>query len=297
MNTYTYTTVLLILLFLNLQHIQAQCPDDATKLYSFDYNGHTYEVIKENKKWSDAAACAKARGGYLAHIDSAAENTEIFNQLSNNAGITLSDTSTSNGGNASYVWIGGNDITTEGTWIWDGDNEGASTHFWSGGTSGSAVNSLYNNWGTISGVKKEPDNYVDPLNPSGPDQDGAAIALNDWPVGAPSGFERGTSGQWNDISTTETLYYIVEHDQILSTPKISPLENARVYVRYDFLHIEANNEPLAAISMYAVTGQKVFGVTGVAAQTPIPVASLQRGVYVVKLHAQTGETAIRKVLR
>lgn len=70
-----------------------------------------------------------------------------------------------------------------------------------------------------------------------------------------------------------------------------------MYIRHDFLYVEANNEPLAAISMYAVTGQKVFGVTGVAAQTPIPVASLQRGVYVVKLHAQTGETAIRKVLR
>lgn len=49
--------------------------------------------------------------------------------------------------------------------------------------------------------------------------------------------------------------------------------------------------------MYAVTGQKVLSAIGVAAQTPVPVSSLQRGVYVVKMHAQTGETAIRKVLR
>ncbi len=290
MNTYTYTTVLLILLFLNLQHTQAQCPDDATKLYSFDYNGHTYEVIKENKSWTVAAACAKTRGGYLAHIDSAAENTEIFNQLSNSAGITLSDTSTSNGGNASYVWIGGNDITTEGTWIWDGDNDGTSTtQFWSGNATGSSVGGLYENWGysTLYSSQFEPDN-------SGGNQDGLAIGLNDWPNPG-GGF--GRAGEWNDILTTETLYYIVEHDQILSTPKVSPLENARVYVRHDFLHVEANNEPLAAISMYAVTGQKVFSAIGVAAQTPVPVSSLQRGVYVVKLHAQTGETAIRKVLR
>lgn len=287
MNTYTYTTVLLILIFLNLQHTHGQCPDDATKLYSFDYNGHTYEVIKENKSWTAAAACAKDRGGYLAHIDSAEENTEIFNQLSNNAGITLSDTSTANAGGASYVWIGGNDITTEGTWIWDGDNEGASTQFWSGGAGGDKVGGLYNNWGSAFGFQNEPDN-------SGGNQDGLAIGLNKWPQ-TTGGL--GEAGQWNDILTTEILYYIVEHDQLLNTPKVAPLEDAHVYIRHDFLYVEANNKPLAAISMYAVTGQKVFSAIGAAAQTPVPVASLQRGVYVVKLHAQTGETAIRKVLR
>lgn len=217
--TYTYTTVLLILIFLNLQHTQAQCPDDATKLYSFDYNDHTYEVIKEKKSWTAAAACAKARGGYLAHIGDAAENTEIFNQLSNNAGITLSNTSTLNGGNASYVWIGGNDITTEGTWIWDGDNEGASTQFWSGDYLGSDVGGLYNNWGETSD-QNEPDNFPkDPFDINDPGQDALAIALNAWPTTESSGNGLGVAGQWNDILTTETLYYIVEHDQILSTPK------------------------------------------------------------------------------
>ena len=100
-----------------MYYVNAQTCAGASDIYSFNYNGHTYEVVKENKNWTDAAACAVARNGYLAEISDANENAAIFNELSNNAGITLSQTSTSNGGGAAYVWIGGNDITTEGTWI------------------------------------------------------------------------------------------------------------------------------------------------------------------------------------
>ncbi|MGB0255282.1 MAG: C-type lectin domain-containing protein [Flavobacteriaceae bacterium] len=96
----------------------------------------------------------------LAEINDAAKNTEIFNQLSSaSSGIDKTKTVPNNGGGASYVWIGGNDISTEGTWIWDGDNTGTSTQFWNGDKTGSPVGGLYNNWGTTSGTKNEPDNY------------------------------------------------------------------------------------------------------------------------------------------
>ena len=35
----------------------AQCADDAN-VYSFEYDGRTYQVVRENRTWIDAAACA-----------------------------------------------------------------------------------------------------------------------------------------------------------------------------------------------------------------------------------------------
>ena len=46
----------------------SQCAD-TSNIYSFAYNGHTYEVIKENKTWTDASLCAVSRGGYLVEIN------------------------------------------------------------------------------------------------------------------------------------------------------------------------------------------------------------------------------------
>ena len=47
-----------------------QCTDNSN-VYSFVYGGKTYEVIRENKTWSDAAACAAERGGMLVEINDA----------------------------------------------------------------------------------------------------------------------------------------------------------------------------------------------------------------------------------
>ena len=42
-------------------------------VYSFTYLGKNYEVVTELKSWSEAAACAVERGGYLAEIDTQEE--------------------------------------------------------------------------------------------------------------------------------------------------------------------------------------------------------------------------------
>ncbi len=68
-----------------------QCAD-SLNIYSFEYNGHSYEVVKENKTWTDASACAVERGGYLSEINDSAEQDSIFHQLTNNAGIIESNT-------------------------------------------------------------------------------------------------------------------------------------------------------------------------------------------------------------
>jgi len=169
---------------------QAQCIADSTaNVFTFDYDGKVYEIVKETKTWADAAACAVENGGFLAEIDSQAEQDTIWSALQM-AGITNSNTVAPDGGGASYVWIGGNDLATEGTWVWDGDNNGSSVQFWQGTSSGSPVGGLFNNWGN------EPDDFNS-------NQDNLGLALTDWPL--------GVAGQWNDVASTNTLYFVIEH--------------------------------------------------------------------------------------
>lgn len=178
----------------------AQCGSPST-IHSFIYDNKSYEVVKENATWTQAAACAVSRGGKLVEINTAAEQYAVYTQLLVNASIVLSRTIAPDGGGAAYVWLGGNDMQTEGAWFWDGANTGNGTQFWQGisaAKGGGPVNSLYSNWGN------EPDNYG---GATGPGQDGLAMALTNWPL--------GTAGQWNDISTSNTIYYVVEHPGII----------------------------------------------------------------------------------
>ncbi len=156
----------------------------------FGFNGKNYEIIKENATWLEAQSCANERGGYLAEINSEGENNAIFSAL-NNADITLKSTVSEDGGGASYIWIGGNDLDDEGKWFWAHSN----TQHWEGDANGSPVNGLYNNWGT------EPDNFAN--------QDCLGIAITQWPLGSGS---LGSPGQWNDLKKNNMLYYVIEYD-------------------------------------------------------------------------------------
>ena len=54
--------------------------------FNFLHGGHTYLVVEQGRTWQAAADDAVTRQvagtpGYLATIESAAENTAIFNQL------------------------------------------------------------------------------------------------------------------------------------------------------------------------------------------------------------------------
>lgn len=275
-----------------MYYVNAQTCAGASDIYSFNYDGHTYEVVKENKNWTDAAACAVARKGYLAEINDAAENAAIFDELANNAGITLSQTSTSNGGGASYVWIGGNDIPTEGTWIWDGDNTGNSSQFWSGTyLSGNVSNNAYNIWGTTGGTQNEPDNY----QTANGYQDGLAIALNAWPTHVSAGQGLGAASQWNDITDTETIFYLIEHDTVLSNAAPEQIEDSRVFIYENQLFIEAVNTPIASVVLYDLTGKIVFSLATEAIPKPIDVSQFVTGIYLTEIFAQNGNTFVQRV--
>ena len=214
-----------------------QCADESN-VYSFEYDGRTYEVVKENKNWVKAAACAVEREGFLAEIIDADEQSAIFSQLSSIADVTNSNTTAPDGGGKAYVWIGGNDMSTEGNWIWDGNNDGTGTQFWMGTTTGSAVGGLYNNWGN------EPDDYLN-------DQDGLAISLNGWPF--------GSAGQWNDVSQTNTLYYLIEYSTSLSTD-VTPLESKiglHPNPSVDFVQVSGLTDDEVSYIFYDVNGSAI----------------------------------------
>jgi hypothetical protein len=189
---------LVFIIVLNAIHLlSAQCAGSSA-IYSFVYDGKTYEVVKENKTWEEAAACAAERGGYLAEINSQKEQDAVFSRLIGGAGIEIAKTAAQDGGGASYVWLGGNDIAEEGKWILDGNNDGRGPQFWQGLVDGAAVGRLYNNWG------HEPDNWNDI-------QDALAIALTEWPKGSGS---LGKAGQWNELNKNDTLYFLIEYDSL-----------------------------------------------------------------------------------
>ncbi len=167
-----------------------------------EFEGHKYVVVKERKNWADAAADAVARGGYLVEIDSQEEQDAVW-QAIHDAGVSSSYTSVGDGGGIAYIWIGGKASSTR-AWTW----HGSGADFWNGNSDGSAVDGSYINWGGKSkGSFNEPDNFTDPgLAPNG--QDAAAIGLASWPKGASSPL--GVAGEWNDIASTNTIYYVVE---------------------------------------------------------------------------------------
>lgn len=164
--------------------------DKEIETYTFQALGQEYIVVKERMNWSDAAAYAVEQGGYLMEITNQAEEEAVFEEVVSNAGIATDLTVAPDGGMASYVWLGGNDLSSEGDWIWDGDNDGSGIQFWKGDASGEAQNDRYTNWGN------EPDDYGN--------QDALGWAITDWPL--------GTAGQWNDIKASNTLYFVIEFD-------------------------------------------------------------------------------------
>ena len=162
---------------------------DSTNTYEFYYNETKYEIVLMRLTWEDAAEYAFERGAMLAEIDSQEEQDTIFKALEG-LNIPPHETRAPDGGNASYVWIGGNDLNEEGKWIWDGAGDGIGFQFWEGTTSGSSIDFRYNNWGN------EPDNFGN--------QDALGLAITRWPL--------GVEGQWNDIYHTNELYFVIEYN-------------------------------------------------------------------------------------
>lgn len=255
------------------------CADPAN-IVTFTYGGKTYEIVKQNKNWVSAAACAVERGGYLAEVGSAQEQDSL-NYFLTQAGITNSLTVAPDGGGASYVWIGGNDLGQEGKWMWDGNNNGIGTQFWQGNHTGSAVGGNYTHWGS-SGFGSEPDNY-------GSGQDGLGLALTNWPL--------GSAGYWNDISESNSLYFVIEIESSTGgTSQVIPEMDLQLFPNpaSDVLQITIPIGTLEKISIHDLEGRQVLEtpVSGTTS-TSISLQSLKPGTYVLGASVSSGAILLR----
>lgn len=256
--------------------VKSQCAMSDSNIYPFVHNGKSYEIVKEAKTWAQAAQCAVISGGKLIEINSQLENDTLF-YYAGLAGITNANTIAPDGGGASYLWIGGNDLTTEGNWIWDGTNSGTGTQFWQGTATGIPVGGLYNNWGN------EPDDFQG--------QDGLAFALTNWPL--------GVAGEWNDVDETNTLYFVIEYNGILSVDekKLSAIivfpnpAQDKILIEHDV----KNN--INQINIMDVAGKTVKSISENLQQKTINinVADLAKGIYFVQVEAENG-TIIKKIV-
>ena len=251
-----------------------QCVD-TNNIYSFTYNGTDYEVVRENKTWTEASTCAVERGGYLAEINDQAEQTAVYDEVFDNAGITASNTVAPDGGGASYVWIGGNDFATEGRWIWDGDNNTVGPQFWQGTSTGVPIGGLFNNWGN------EPDDF-------GTGQDGLGLAITNWPL--------GLSGEWNDVDDANTLYYVIEISNTNGINESSLEQSIEVSpVPFDnTLTVNFKEElDIESIVLLNVSGQIILNYINSSFDTE----TLTSGVYFVHVTLSNGDVVVKKVVK
>lgn len=255
----------------------AQCADDAN-IYSFEYNGKTYELVRENKSWIDAAACAVARGGYLAEINSAEEQDAVYTEIITNGAVDPDDTEAPDG-YSSYVWLGGNDIYDEGNWIWNGKNEATGTSFWSGTSTGTAVNGHYNNWGL------EPDNSA-----AGAGQDGLGLAIVDWPL--------GDAGQWNDVSHLNDLFFVIEFDAVMSTGNLDRADDIVVYPNPSSGMVYVTGAAdMTTINVINLQGQVLMSRGAAEVASGIDLSAMGSGVYFITVNFLNGSAVQKKVVK
>lgn len=269
--------LLMLSTFFLPRQIEAQCASNVN-IYTFFYDDTEYQIVKENQSWANASACAVEFGGYLAQIDSQAEQDAIFDNLMNYAGIVIGNTVAPDGGGASYVWIGGNDIANEGIWIWDGDNDGNGDQFWQGTASGNPVGGLFNNWGN------EPDNWNN--------QDGLGLALTEWPLGSGT---LGVAGQWNDVDDSNTLYYVIECCLASSVNDFNFQKDISIYPNpvSNTITIEIKGETkIESIKLHNELGQVILENYAIKKSlSSINVSHITSGLYYVIIENNNGKLA------
>lgn len=269
---------LICVLSVSYFNLKAQCPATSA-FYAFSTGGKNYHLVKQQSNRFDALACAGQRQGYLAEINSPAEQNGIFSALqSPQAGIVLSNTTASDGGGASYVWLGGLNTNSD-SWQWGNSN----IEFWQGTTpnnGGHPLNGAYTNWGVA-----EPDNFNN-------NQDYLALALTSWPG--------GNVGEWNDLRWINGLYYVIEYDGVLSTDEAkTDKSSVRIYPNAvtDFLTIESK-KIISSVDITDASGKRIKSVSGTGrASEKIDCTSLPDGVYFVNIHYQDKTASQHKVIK
>ncbi len=225
-------------------------------------------------------------------MDDAGENSAMWVAITSGAAVPVDYTVVSDGGGIAYVWIGATDQSNEGTWLWDGDNDGVGDNFWNGegnngAGGGSAVDDAFHKWGG-GNPPNEPDNYSN--------QDGAAIGLEGWPAGSGS---LGSASQWNDIKTSNSLYYVIEYENSSIDNKYG-LDNINIYPNpfTDKIHIVNLDKSTSefSINIYDATGRIVFEEScQIFDEHQVNLNELPKGVYFVLMSNSKQQVSIQKI--
>ena len=113
----------------------------------FEHGGHTYKLVETPATWDDARVAAEAMSlgdqpGYLARIDSAAENTALLEAALNHLSEEqIAESMANDDSGAAFIWLGGSDAAQEGRWAWVNNDE----QFWAGDFNGSPVEGRFAN--------------------------------------------------------------------------------------------------------------------------------------------------------
>ncbi len=233
---------------MSLVAIMTLLPAGAQADLVFEHDGHTYRLVELPATWSEAMAAAQAMTlagdqGYLARIDSAAENQAILEAVTSHLSpAQLANSTPNDGSEAAFVWLGGSDAEREGQWIWTNNGD----LFWQGDFNGAPVNGRYNNWGI------QPDN-------AGGAENALAMSLAGWPEPF---YDLGAIGQWNDLEAGNRLVYVIEFDAVVE-PLIAELDQPAdqgVYTGVGMIHGWAlSEEDVERIEVY-IDGRYAFDV-------------------------------------
>jgi hypothetical protein len=266
---------------------QTSCAS-AVNIYSFTFNGTTYEVVKEAKTWTAAATCAVQRGGSLVEINSQGEQTAVYNGIVA-AGVASNYSPVGDGGGASYVWIGATDKFNEGSWIWDGNNDATGGNFWNGqglagAGNGTVVLSQFVNWGGKSNSSiQEPDDFNS-------NQDGAAMAVSAWPF--------GIAGEWNDIALTNSIYYVIEYNNTLGIKANEQNVVLQIFPNPTKDKIEVTSTiEIKKIEVRSGDGKIVRTVSAVKKIEIIDLTGLTNGIYFVDVTTKDNSVITKKIVK
>jgi len=150
---------------------------------SQNYNAHTYAITSSAMTFANAKAAAAALGGYLTTINTLAENTFLTTRFYGTYG--------------NAIWIGANDLNSEGTWVWDNGTTSGDDNLTDNlcGSNGCPISDA--TWADNSTRKwnsNEPNDYED----GDPGEDCANIT--------------NSNGYWNDLPCSNSLYGVIEFD-------------------------------------------------------------------------------------
>ena len=66
-----------------------QACTDTNAIYTFEYDGKNYAIVKDSMTWNDAVNCSNELGGTLAHIDSQAEQNALWVEFTFSSSLFL----------------------------------------------------------------------------------------------------------------------------------------------------------------------------------------------------------------